>query len=236
MSACSCEGRLPLRLTRDSGSPVLASERIRGGAIPISGYAAVRLVCFFADGCVHSSSSSWSAFNSAKHSGGIHAPLRSPVLRHGPPRGLQDLFPPARYDGRSQLEHRLCVVLRPGNAVALEPKIDHPPDRALDRAAAPRHTAASEAVIPQSPRIRMRERSERIGALERGFSSPTRSLIIVVSRHTRRKGNDHAQAQTQPTAKARDRPHSNRGIASRRSEPRSRMSSSRSRPNAARGA
>ena len=50
------------------------------------------------------------------------------------------------------------------------------------------------------------ERSERIGALERGFSSPTRSLIIVVSRHTRRKGNDHAQAQTQPTAKAREDP------------------------------
>src|SRR4051794_3168854 len=48
------------------------------------------------------------------------------------------------------------------------------------------------------------ERSKRIGALERGFSSPTRSLIIVVSRHTRRKGNDHAQAQTQPTTKARE--------------------------------
>ena len=37
------------------------------------------------------------------------------------------------------------------------------------------------------------ERSERIGALERGFSSPTRPLIIVVFRHSRRKGNDHAQ-------------------------------------------
>src|SRR5208283_2451948 len=42
-----------------------------------------------------------------------------------------------------------------------------------------------------------RERSERIGALERGFSSPTCPLIIVVFRHSRRKGNDHAQAQTQ---------------------------------------
>ena len=74
---------------------------------------------------------------------------------------------------------------------------------------------------------------ERIGALERGFSSPTRSLIIVVSRHTRRKGDDHAQAQTQPTAKAGGRPHSNREIASWRSGPRSGTSSSRSKPNAA---
>jgi Domain of unknown function (DUF4372)/Transposase DDE domain len=41
-----------------------------------------------------------------------------------------------------------------------------------------------------------RERSKRIGTLERGFSLPTRSLIIVVSRHTPRKGNDHAQTQT----------------------------------------
>src|SRR5271166_478007 len=49
-----------------------------------------------------------------------------------------------------------------------------------------------------------RERSERIGALERGFSSPTRPLIIVVFRHSRRKGNDHAQAQTQPTATFRE--------------------------------
>src|SRR5512135_540317 len=49
------------------------------GAIPKSGYAAVRLDCFFADGCVKSSSSSSSAFNSAKHSGGIqrHSVRRS---------------------------------------------------------------------------------------------------------------------------------------------------------------
>src|SRR5512135_866170 len=50
------------------------------------------------------------------------------------------------------------------------------------------------------------ERSERIGPLERGSFSPTRSLIIVVSRPTRRKGNDHVQAQTQPTANARKDP------------------------------
>ena len=50
------------------------------------------------------------------------------------------------------------------------------------------------------------ERSERIGALERGFSSPTCPLIIVVFRHSRRKGNDHAQAQTQPTATSREGP------------------------------
>src|SRR4051812_23881093 len=46
-----------------------------------------------------------------------------------------------------------------------------------------------------------RERCESIGAVERDFSSPTRSSIIVVSRPTRRTGNDHAQAQAQPTAK-----------------------------------
>ena len=50
------------------------------------------------------------------------------------------------------------------------------------------------------------ERSERIGALERGFSSPTCPLIIVVFRHSRRKGNDHGQAQTQPTATSREGP------------------------------
>jgi hypothetical protein len=59
--------------------------------------------------------------------------------------------------------------------------------------------------------LRGRERSERIGALERGFSSPTHALIIVVSRHTRRKGNDHAQAQAQPTATARDDPTATAG-------------------------
>ena len=57
------------------------------------------------------------------------------------------------------------------------------------------------------------ERSERIGALERGFSSPTRPLIIVVFQHSRRKGNDHAQEQKpsqrrkpeQPPQQPRDR-------------------------------
>ena len=53
--------------------------------------------------------------------------------------------------------------------------------------------------------------SERIGALERGFSSPTRPLIIVVFRHSRRKGNDHAQAQTQPTATSREDPTATAG-------------------------
>ena len=80
------------------------------------------------------------------------------------------------------------------------------------------------------------ERSEKIGALERGFFSPSRSLIIVVSRHTRSKENDHAQAQTQRNGESQRRPHSNREIASRRSGPRSKMSSSRSKPNAAMGA
>jgi hypothetical protein len=41
------------------------------GVIPKSGQAAVRLVCCFVDICVSSSSSSSSAFNSARHSGGV---------------------------------------------------------------------------------------------------------------------------------------------------------------------
>ena len=57
----------------------------------------------------------------------------------------------------------------------------------------------------------VRERSEKIGALERGFSSPTRPLIIVVFRHSRRKGNDHAQVQTQPTATSREDPTATAG-------------------------
>ena len=68
-----------------------------------------------------------------------------------------------------------------------------------------------------------------------GFLFPTRPLIIVVFRHSRRTGNDHAQMQTKPTATSRERLHSNRGIASRRSGPRSRTSSSRSKRNAAMG-
>ena len=40
------------------------------GLIPKCGHAAVRLECFFVDGCVDSSSSSSSAFNSARHSNG----------------------------------------------------------------------------------------------------------------------------------------------------------------------
>src|SRR5207302_1189701 len=56
----------------------LQSEFV-AGAIPRSGHAAVRLGCFFADVCDESSSSSSSAFNSAKHAGGIqrHSVRRS---------------------------------------------------------------------------------------------------------------------------------------------------------------
>ena len=39
-----------------------------------------------------------------------------------------------------------------------------------------------------------------------GFLFSTCPLIIVVFRHSRRKGNDHAQAQTQPTATSREGP------------------------------
>jgi hypothetical protein len=48
------------------------------GAIPNWGHAAVRLECFFVDGCVDISSPSSIAFNSARHAGGSH---RHSVLR-----------------------------------------------------------------------------------------------------------------------------------------------------------
>ena len=49
------------------------------GAIPKCRYAAVRLECFFVDGCVDISSPSSSAFNSARHAGGSqrHSVFRS---------------------------------------------------------------------------------------------------------------------------------------------------------------
>ena len=46
------------------------SVHIYEGAIPKCRYAAVRLECFFVDGCVDISSPSSSAFNSARHAGG----------------------------------------------------------------------------------------------------------------------------------------------------------------------
>ena len=57
----------------------LAADYSPTGAIPKSGYAAGRLDRFFAAGCVNSSASPSSAFNSAKHSSGIqrHSVLRS---------------------------------------------------------------------------------------------------------------------------------------------------------------
>jgi hypothetical protein len=69
------------------------------------------------------------------------------------PRVLQDLFPATRNDGGPQLEHRFCIPLSPEDAVALQPKVNHPPDGALDCTAAYRHTPASETVVPQSPRV-----------------------------------------------------------------------------------
>src|SRR5271157_2393850 len=52
-------------------------DRIRG-VIPKSAHAALRLDCFLVDVCVTSSSCSSSAFNSARHSNGVH---RQPVRR-----------------------------------------------------------------------------------------------------------------------------------------------------------
>ena len=54
-------------------------RKVRSGAIPKCGYAAVRLECFLVDGCVDISSPSSSAFNSARHAGGSqrHSVFRS---------------------------------------------------------------------------------------------------------------------------------------------------------------
>jgi CRISPR-associated endonuclease/helicase Cas3 len=56
-----------------------AYRSLKGGAIPNWGHAAVRLECFFVDGCVDISSPSSSVFNSARHAGGsqCHLVLRS---------------------------------------------------------------------------------------------------------------------------------------------------------------
>jgi hypothetical protein len=79
LSGALCEGLMRLNLVagvraeveqyfrRTIGELGLEAEL---GLIPKSGQAAVRLECFFLDGCVDSSSPSSSAFNSAKHSGG----------------------------------------------------------------------------------------------------------------------------------------------------------------------
>ena len=56
-----------------------ARPELGWGAIPKCRYAAVRLECFFVDGCVDISSPSSSAFNSARHVGGSqrHSVFRS---------------------------------------------------------------------------------------------------------------------------------------------------------------
>src|SRR5208337_4440357 len=52
--------------------------QFKAGVIPKSAHAALRLDCFLVDVCVTSSSCSSSAFNSARHSNGVH---RQPVRR-----------------------------------------------------------------------------------------------------------------------------------------------------------
>ena len=61
---------------RRANAPLL---EVLKGAIPKCRYAAVRLECFFVDGCVDISSPSSSAFNSARHAGGSqrHSVFRS---------------------------------------------------------------------------------------------------------------------------------------------------------------
>src|SRR5208337_4324493 len=56
----------------------LDRTQLTGGVIPKSAHAALRLDCFLVDVCVTSSSCSSSAFNSARHSNGVH---RQPVRR-----------------------------------------------------------------------------------------------------------------------------------------------------------
>jgi hypothetical protein len=80
-----------------------------------------------------------------------------------------------------------------------------------------------------------RERSERIGVLAR--------LHLSVPLADNRRFPIHPLQGERPcpsgnpaNGEGQRRPHNNRGIASRKSGPRSRMSSGRSRPNAARGA
>ena len=61
------------------GWPQAYEQQFPKGAIPKCRYAAVRLECFFVDGCVDISSPSSSAFNSARHAGGSqrHSVFRS---------------------------------------------------------------------------------------------------------------------------------------------------------------
>ncbi len=55
------------------------------------------------------------------------------------------------------------------------------------------------------------ERSERIGPLERGFSSATRSFIIVVSRHTRRKEERPCPSANSANGESREDPTATAG-------------------------
>ena len=88
---------------------------------------AVRLDCFFVDVCVNSSSSSSSAFNSARHAGGVQ-PSRfvgpSPSSHSCAPR----FVPPTGNYGGPQLEYGLCIFLGPVNAIAFQPEVDNSSD------------------------------------------------------------------------------------------------------------
>lgn len=76
----SAVDRLHSWLKEKAGIPVWYDGlNLPAGAIPKCRYAAVRLECFFVDGCVDISSPSSSAFNSARHAGGSqrHSVFRS---------------------------------------------------------------------------------------------------------------------------------------------------------------
>ncbi len=103
-------------------------------------------------------------------------------------------------DDRSALRERLYHSLKSGHRIATCVPVLCELETGIHQTHRRDHNRRVLAVFLR------RERSERIGALERGFSSPTCPLIIVVFRHSRRKGNDHAQAQTQPTATSREGP------------------------------
>src|SRR5579883_3145369 len=67
------------------------------------------------------------------------APTARPSGRTGPPPGVES--PPPRWTP-------------PRTGSPLQPQVEHPPDRALDRPAAQRHATIPEAIVPQPPRFR----------------------------------------------------------------------------------
>src|SRR5512147_273969 len=62
---------------------------------------------------------------------------------------LHRLLPPTRQHRRTQYQHRLGILLTPVDPVALQPQVDHPTHRTLDRATAQRTATVPEPVVAQ---------------------------------------------------------------------------------------